>query len=558
MNDVTVIIPAFGAAATLATAVDSVREQAAVIVVLDGPDADAEAVLSALGGIQVIRLPSRSGAPAARNQGLSRVETDYVMFLDADDHIEGPLVASAFAVAQAETADVVFGRFVYDWPCVERRAAEQPYLGQDMSWKGVVRCWLSGKFTPPCAVLWRADFVRALGGWDESLHKNQDGDLVYRALFENPRIAVTTKGLGVYVQHDGPGRISAQHDRVHLDSQLRVLERVRAWSGERRSPWRAELGAAYGKIAGIAEKSGLKDIHTAALAAAQTLGTGHVAPPRAPLRGVYINLDHAAVRRQEIETELLKLPAGQYERFPAVDGRELPTRPDAPNPAELGCYQSHLDVIRAHVGYDGWLHVLEDDALVSRCAAEAISLVTTDAGFARYDVIFTNVMFNVPPSMFPVLRGMFDRTVETNPDGDVAQVKTIEAVALVNADFLLATSYLVNPRAAERVADLLETHLETEPFAPVDLVFSRLSRSGALSMACVLPFLTLPRIGAPSTILSSPDPLSIPLRIAEAAFYADRDMAQLRAWLREMRETAPASATSELLADAYRQMLNTT
>jgi hypothetical protein len=166
-------------------------------------------------------------------------------------------------------------------------------------------------------------------------------------------------------------------------------------------------------------------------------------------------------------------------------------------------------------------------------------------------------MFNVSPSVFPVLRGLFDSTVDMGPDGEVTRVKSIHAVALANVDFLLATSYLVNPRATGRLADLLSEHLENEPFAPVDLVLSKLSRARSLTMACVLPFLTLPRIDATSTILSSPDPLSIPLRVTEAAFYADRDMPQLRATLARMRQATPSSATSELLADAYRQMLDT-
>ena len=557
MKDVTVVIPAFGAAATLHRALDSVLGEAAAIVVLDGPDAAAEAVLSAYEDVEVVRVPDHAGAAAARNQGLARVQTDYVMFLDADDHVEGSLLTFAIAAAKAEAADVVFGDYVYDWPDGSRTDAGRPYLSQDMSWKGIIKSWLAGGFTPPCAVVWKATFVRGLGGWDESLHKTQDGDLVYRALFENPRIAIAAGGFGVYVQHDGPGRISNQSGRDQTDSQFRVLEKIYARSGPRLSAWRTELGLAYVRIADVAAGGGFTDLEAMALERAAALGSGDRlgGRPLGPMKGVYINLDRAVDRRAEIEAELAKLQADRYERFSALDGQDLPTKPGVRNPSMLGRYRSHLEVIRANIGHDGWLHVMQDDAMISRRAAEAIGLVTATAAFARFDIIFTNVIFDVTADIFAELRRTFDRTVEVDAGGNVTQVKTIEAAALANADFRLTTSYLVNPRAIEQLADLLSGQLENRPFAPIDVVLSRLSRAKTLSMACVVPFLTLPRIGPPSTVATGLDPGFVPLRLTEAVFYADRDVAQLRALLDADRQAAPPSVTSDLLADAYRQML---
>ncbi|MDP4595323.1 MAG: hypothetical protein NWT00_12305, partial [Beijerinckiaceae bacterium] len=62
----------------------------------------------------------------------------------------------------------------------------------------------------PCAVLWRSGHIRDLGGWDESLKKNQDGDMVYRSLTHGPRLALSAGGCSIYSQGDAPTRISRQ------------------------------------------------------------------------------------------------------------------------------------------------------------------------------------------------------------------------------------------------------------------------------------------------------------------------------------------------------------
>jgi hypothetical protein len=36
--------------------------------------------------------------------------------------------------------------------------------------------WQQGRFTPPCAVLWRKTFVQKIGAWAGDLRVNQDGE----------------------------------------------------------------------------------------------------------------------------------------------------------------------------------------------------------------------------------------------------------------------------------------------------------------------------------------------------------------------------------------------
>jgi glycosyltransferase involved in cell wall biosynthesis len=58
-----------------------------VVVVIDGPDPDTRAALTAIGDrrLRFIELPERGGAPNARNVGALEAAADYVALLDDDD-----------------------------------------------------------------------------------------------------------------------------------------------------------------------------------------------------------------------------------------------------------------------------------------------------------------------------------------------------------------------------------------------------------------------------------------------------------------------------------------
>lgn len=273
------------------------------------------------------------------------------------------------------------------------------------------------------------------------------------------------------------------------------------------------------------------------------------------IAGRYINLDRSEERRRQVESELAKLQSlGTYERFAAVDGAQSSIRPDVRHRAMVGCYLSHLEVIRRHIGADAWLHVVEDDVLVSRHAQAAIRAICAHAQFAKYDIIFTNVRLCDNAEVIAGCRKLFDRSVSTTPEGQVLSIDLLTAVPLDLIDFLQATSYLVNPRSAGRVADLLVKHLSDEPLLAIDSLYSRLSRDGDLAVACTIPFFTMPRIDIESTI-NDRAPWAIGHRIKGAALYADRDVGELRARLKSLSESGSVSVTDELIADAYRYLI---
>lgn len=273
--------------------------------------------------------------------------------------------------------------------------------------------------------------------------------------------------------------------------------------------------------------------------------------------GRYINLDRSTDRRAEIEGELARFGLSErYARFGGIDGRSSPEFPDIRDRGALGCTLSHLALIRSHAVAGNWLHILEDDALLSRFVSVALDAVTSDPSYERYDLVFTSAALLASAPQMAMIRQIFDRNVSTSASGAVESVKYISAVELSDIDFRQTTSYLVSPAAIRKVERLLAEHLTADTFAPIDLLYSRLAQRGELSAACIVPFVTVPRLGTESTITSGNDVWESPLRIMDRALYVDRDVAALDRMLSEMEASADAGVTAELICRAQRLLIS--
>ncbi|MCC2107175.1 MAG: glycosyltransferase [Hyphomicrobiales bacterium] len=271
-----IVIPAYRSADTLGRTIRSCLphvDPRNIVVVLDGPDDDAEkAAREASRGSRILVMPQNCGAPVCRNEGLALLDTDYVMFLDADDYIEGPLLAGASRIAHDVQADIVLSPFCFEMPDGSRRAFDPKTRYAAFDRDAIVAQWLIGGYTPPCAVVWRTKFVRDIGAWDETLAKNQDGDIMYRALLLGAQVAGSSEGMGVYVQSEDPSRITRRNTRKTLTSQLTVLDRVRADLPKMLRPPVCELALAYYGLAKLAYDGEVDDIGRRAETLSRRLG----------------------------------------------------------------------------------------------------------------------------------------------------------------------------------------------------------------------------------------------------------------------------------------------
>ena len=230
VHKVTVVIPAYKAERTIVRAIDSVIGQPgcspSVIVIVDGRLDNTEDVVRSRYGDKVTLLVNASncGVQYCRNIGLDLVSDEAVMFLDSDDFIEAPLLHGLADALVRNGTDIAFGRMrVFD----ERKSTFGPITGLVGSEQDIFANWLAeGKFVGTCSVMWRTQFLREIGAWDPAFLRQEDGELVLRALLSGARTARSEKGCGVYVMHTSPDRLTRRND--HLDCLLRVPAKLLA------------------------------------------------------------------------------------------------------------------------------------------------------------------------------------------------------------------------------------------------------------------------------------------------------------------------------------------
>jgi len=185
MTDVTVIIPYTPAHDwCVPNAIASAERQTVVTDVLAMEDTD------------------HRGAGWTRNRLLTRVETDYVLFLDADDVLEPDAVAKCRQV-------ITPGHYVYtDWYIAGKRqhAPQRPWC-QDGTW----HCITS---------LCHMDDVTRVGGFDEHLEALEDTDFWLK---------MNVDGIcGIHVpyplfHYGANGQRSRQAKRTGRDKQIKQL-----------------------------------------------------------------------------------------------------------------------------------------------------------------------------------------------------------------------------------------------------------------------------------------------------------------------------------------------
>ncbi len=276
---VAIVIPCWNAENWIERAVESALaqdwSQLQVVVVDDGSTDNSLTKLNALGDrIEVLTGPNQ-GAQVARNRGLRAATSKYVLFLDADDYLEKGAIEAW--VKEINDADLLFGPFVRERDG-ERFEPLRP--SKPVTRASLLSDWSEGRFTPPCAVLWRRSFLNSIGGWNEKVKRKQDSELVFRAVLAGAKCVLAEGGLGIYVQHDGPDRISSRTGRAILEGEYELFERLLGMANTKNEPALAPIFArAFYRIAYEGYVIACDDVANRALKKSRELGlAGHVGP----------------------------------------------------------------------------------------------------------------------------------------------------------------------------------------------------------------------------------------------------------------------------------------
>jgi teichuronic acid biosynthesis glycosyltransferase TuaG len=227
--DVSVIIPAYRAAATIHRALESVAAQTLkpleVIVVDDGSDDAtldaAKASADLMEGVELkVFSQSNQGAGAARNRALREARGKYVAFLDADDEwLAAKLERSMAHIIGTRNVLVAHdGWIVRDGQETLNACARRFRQGADT----FVQLYRKG-YIDTCSVVARRDAVEAAGGFDENLPNAQDFDL-WLALVREPGTPFVVFDEPLVRYHAGDGGIMG-HTQRRLACCLKIARR---------------------------------------------------------------------------------------------------------------------------------------------------------------------------------------------------------------------------------------------------------------------------------------------------------------------------------------------
>jgi glycosyltransferase involved in cell wall biosynthesis len=237
MDKATVIIPCFNVEDFIKECLDSVLLQGEIvhhtfIVDNNSTDSTVSKVREWLNEHptfpMTITEEKKPGAPAARNNPLSQIETKWIQFLDADDLlIEGKIRDQ---IQKFNGADVICA--------ASKHLAIDGTERNSIPEQNIALALMKGKAGNTCSNLFSTSSIVAINGWDESLKSSQEYDLMFRmwrtgaafALDLNTRALIRERHSGQISQRNPREKwlqlISTQIEMRRSFEELHVLDKL--------------------------------------------------------------------------------------------------------------------------------------------------------------------------------------------------------------------------------------------------------------------------------------------------------------------------------------------
>ena len=263
-------------------------------------------------------------------------------------------------------------------------------------------------------------------------------------------------------------------------------------------------------------------------------------------QGFYINLDENEQRRQTIDENLQAIQqTDRYQRVRAVKGAnvidEFSTKLA---PGELGCFLSHIKVLKTNLMSPTHLHILEDDAILHE---QLPSMFSGFSQVAEWDLIFTDLYFHPPltPYQFVDCR---------NRIREFEEQKKACLFSLFGIRFTGTTSYFVNQKSIPKLHGLLESGLKQN--LTIDLFINKMVQQGELKAYVTLPFLSTISLHNEDSDVGKQGPNLQALNLHRRSYYIDANLSELHQQAVEQAAQLDSDDHLGIYLESMRSVLN--
>ena len=231
---ISVIIPAYNGAATIANSIESILRQTRApdeVIVSDdcSTDQTAEVAEDYAGRVRYVGRPRNGGLSANRNTGVRASQGDWLLFLDQDDVLLPHALESLSATAETSGAGVVYGFVLLRGSRPERaRLHGLPWAAGEPPAGAKANFWWTAITSTGCA-LFRRSLIDEVGEFDEAITQGEDCEFWLRCGITCPFAHCDTVVLKKYETPGSLGSSAAGSIWWRLHLQRKFL----AWCAER-------------------------------------------------------------------------------------------------------------------------------------------------------------------------------------------------------------------------------------------------------------------------------------------------------------------------------------
>lgn len=238
----TIVVPYHNRAKFLPATLASLPLDAAIILVDNGSTDEsakicgefaekavaAEAASTGSPRVRCISCAKR-GASAARNAGLAMVETPWVYFFDSDDLFEAAFTHDLLPHLTADLDMVcvpVKQGYINACKCGNQHLRQEPiYKVRNYRPTADVRTQIATSHLATVNMIFRTEWLRSIGGWNECLSTWDDWELGTRALLHHPRLKwVTERAYHHILLH--PDSQTGASFSSRFEAEIRALSSV--------------------------------------------------------------------------------------------------------------------------------------------------------------------------------------------------------------------------------------------------------------------------------------------------------------------------------------------